>query len=226
VLLELCEKLIWLVDSESEVAFFDSSRFAWVNTLETHWKSIHSELEVVLDQYTYIPNIQDLSEDQRILAEGGDWKTFFLYAYGHKVEENCERCPDTTKLLKSIPGMKTAMFSILAPGKHIPEHRGPYKGLLRYHLGLVIPTEGNCRIRVKEEIRQWKNGQSLIFDDSHPHEAWNDSRFLRVVLFIDFFRPLPFPVSVINRLMVRRFSTRPFITDIVDGARKNSLPYT
>ncbi len=78
MLLELCEKLIWLVDSESDVAFFDSSRFSWVNTLETHWKSIHSELEVVLDQYTYIPNIQDLSEDQRILTEGEDWKTFFL----------------------------------------------------------------------------------------------------------------------------------------------------
>jgi len=98
--------------------------------------------------------------------------------------------------------------------------------LLRYHLGLVIPTEGSCRIRVKEDIRRWEIGQSLIFDDSHPHEAWNDSRHLRVVLFIDFLRPLPFPLSVINWLMVHRLSTRPFMTDIVDGARKNSLPYT
>ena len=34
--------------------------------------------------------------------------------------------------------MMTAFFSILAPGKHIPPHRGPYKGLLRYHLGLQV----------------------------------------------------------------------------------------
>jgi aspartyl/asparaginyl beta-hydroxylase (cupin superfamily) len=35
--------------------------------------------------------------------------------------------------------MKTAFFSILAPGKHLPAHRGPYKGVMRYHLGLLIP---------------------------------------------------------------------------------------
>jgi aspartyl/asparaginyl beta-hydroxylase (cupin superfamily) len=224
VLLQLCEKLICLVDSESDVAFFDSNQFPWVNTIETHWKTILTELETVLEQRTHIPNFQDLSEDQRILTEGEDWKTFFLYAYGHEVEENCGRCPETTKLLKAIPEMTSAMFSILAPGKHIPEHRGPYKGLLRYHLGLVIPSEGSCRIRVKEEVRSWGTGQSLIFDDSHPHEAWNDSSFLRVILFVDILRPLPFPLSVINRLMVNRFSSRPFITDIVDSARKNSLP--
>ena len=31
------------------------------------------------------------------------------------------------------------MFSILAPGKRIPPHDGPYKGVLRYHLGLDGP---------------------------------------------------------------------------------------
>ena len=36
--------------------------------------------------------------------------------------------------------MKTAFFSILAPGKHLPPHRGPYKGVMRYHLGLLIPS--------------------------------------------------------------------------------------
>jgi len=36
--------------------------------------------------------------------------------------------------------MKTAFFSILAPGKHLPAHRGPYKGVMRYHLGLLIPS--------------------------------------------------------------------------------------
>ena len=35
--------------------------------------------------------------------------------------------------------MKLAFFSILAPGKHIPEHRGSLKGVIRYHLALKVP---------------------------------------------------------------------------------------
>lgn len=224
MLLELCEKMIWLVDPESDVAFFDNDRFPWTRTLEERWELIQSELNGVLTQLAYIPNFQDLSEYQQPLTEGEDWKTFFFYVYGHPVDENCSRCPETARLLRAIPGMVTGMFSILAPGKHIPEHRGPYKGVLRCHLGLKIPTAGNCRIRVKDETRPWVEGQSLVFDDSHPHEAWNDSPYQRVVLFVDFIRPLPFPASTINRLMVRRFSTRSFITDIVHGARKKHLP--
>jgi len=38
----------------------------------------------------------------------------WLYAYGKKAEENCSRCPETVRVLQKIPGMKSAMFSILA----------------------------------------------------------------------------------------------------------------
>ncbi len=49
-------------------------------------------------------------------------------------------CPRTAALMREIPGMTTAMFSILSPRKHILDHRGPYKGVLRYHLGLIVPA--------------------------------------------------------------------------------------
>ena len=35
------------------------------------------------------------------------------------------------KLLEKIPGCTTGFFSILSPHKHIPEHRGPWAGVLR-----------------------------------------------------------------------------------------------
>ena len=41
------------------------------------------------------------------------------------------------------------MFSILAPGKHIPPHDGPYKGVLRYHLGLVVPDAPVERLGIR-----------------------------------------------------------------------------
>jgi beta-hydroxylase len=116
--------------------------------------------------------------------------------------------------------MKTAMFSILAPRKHIPEHRGMYKGMLRYHLGLIIPgPDGACRIRVGQDIRSWQEGKSLVFDDSHMHEVWNDTDAYRVVLFVDLVRPLPFPLSLVNRSIIWMIAQTPSITEPMDRIR-------
>ena len=89
-----------------------------------------------------------------------------------------------------------------------------YSGVLRYHLGLIIPEpRTSCRIRVGSDVRTWEEGKSLIFDDSNPHEAWNDSDCYRVVLFVDFLRPLSFPASLLNRIIVWRISRSQFLTD-------------
>ena len=196
--------------------FFETERFAWVAALEAEWRTIRGELEQVLADRRRIPNFQDVSPDQARLTQGEDWKTYFLYVYGHRNEENCRRCPETVRLLRKIPGMKTAMFSILAPRKHIPGHRGPYKGVLRYHLGLIVPKPKTlCKIKVGADFAYWEEGKSLIFDDSHWHLVWNDSNFERVVLFVDFVRPLSFPLSILNRIAIWRIGRTPFVADIV-----------
>ena len=219
MLLEAMQVLITVCDPSRNRGFYDAGGFPWVDLMEKNWRVIRAELDAVLAHRDEIPNFQDLSEEQRVLTKNDEWKAFVLFVYGNRAEENCRRCPQTTSLLSGIPGMKSAMFSILAPGKHIPEHRGPYKGVLRYHLGLIIPSPGSCRIRVKNEIREWQEGSSLIFDDSHPHEVWNDAASHRVVLFVDFMRPLVFPLSVLNRMMIWRLSGRPFFKSILDRAR-------
>ncbi len=115
-------------------------------------------------------------------------------------------------MLDTIPGLTTAFFSILGPGKHLPSHRGPYKGVLRYHLALLVPgPPGACRITVGGQTAEWKEGASLLFDDTYPHEAWNDTASDRVVLFADVLRPLPVPVSSLNRAVVRAIAASPFV---------------
>ena len=82
------------------------------------------------------------------------------------------------------------MFSILEPGKRLPPHRGPYNGVLRLHLGLLIPEpRERAAIRVGPEQHHWTEGRVLIFDDAYEHEAWNETEQVRVVLFVDFERP-------------------------------------
>jgi beta-hydroxylase len=192
--------------------FFEPQQFHWVKDLETNWLTIRQELDSLLQQVDRLPNFQDISEDQYSITKDNRWKTYFLYAYGIKVEQNCAECPQTTRLVENIPGMKTAFFSILLPHKHIPEHCGPYKGLIRYHLALKVPEpQEKCRIRVGNDIRHWQEGKSLLFDDTFPHEAWNDTDGIRVVLFLDIVRPMTFPWSVINQVLIKIIALSPFV---------------
>ncbi|HST56437.1 MAG TPA: aspartyl/asparaginyl beta-hydroxylase domain-containing protein [Solirubrobacteraceae bacterium] len=197
-----------------DATFFPLERFPWAREIEASWLEIRAELERILEDHDALPNFQDISRDQLEITDDDRWKTFFLYGYGFKAKLGADMCPRTTALVERIPGMQTAMFSILSPGKHILDHRGPYKGVLRYHLGLIVPQAREaCRIRVGEDIRHWEAGRGMVFDDTFNHEVWNDTDETRVVLFVDVLRPLPFPESLINRLIVKAIALSPFVQD-------------
>ena len=217
-LIQLIEKVMIRYSPHGDVLFFETDEFDWTHRLERHWETIREELDAVLQHRNALPNFQDISEDQTSITNDDQWKTFFLYGFGHKAEANCARCPETTTLVESIPGMKTAFFSILAPGKHIPPHRGPYKGVMRYHLGLKVPEQAeNCRIRVGDAYRHWEEGKGVMFDDTHQHEVWNDTDEERAVLFLDIVRPFDPPVGAINEALIKLISLSPFVTK----AKKN-----
>jgi beta-hydroxylase len=208
------ERLIGRASLVGDRTFFELDAFPWTRRLEDNWETIRRELDAVLEDREDLPNFQDISVDQATLTDDDRWKTYFLYGYGFRSDANCARCPETARLCAEIPGMKTAFFSILSPHKHINPHRGPYKGVMRYHLGLRIPEpRDGCRIRVDGDVRNWSEGGSLVFDDTYDHEAWNDTDGVRVVLFVDFVRPLSFPVNVINALVLKAIAFSPFIGD-------------
>jgi ornithine lipid ester-linked acyl 2-hydroxylase len=155
--------------------FLNPSDFPFIAHLEANWQSIRQELEQLQPQH-FMP------WTETFLYETG-WDVFGLYAFGHKLPQNCQRCPETTRLVEQIPGMTTAGFSSLAPGTHIVPHVGYTNAVLRCHLGLIVPD--GCALRVGEETRQWQAGKALIFDDTVEHEAWHRGKGDRVVLLID-----------------------------------------
>lgn len=214
-ILQQFEKLIPHYSKVENTPFLDASQFEWAQILEMNWEIIRKELDEVLHHRESLPNFQDISPDQATVTSTDDrWKTYFLYGYGFKAEQNCQRCPETTRLIEQIPGMKTAFFSIMLPGKHIPEHRGPYKGVVRCLLGLKIPEpKGACRIRVHDQIRHWQEGKTMMFDDTYLHEAWNETDQIRVVLFLDIVRPLRFPLSWLNQAFIQLIAWSPYIRE-------------
>jgi beta-hydroxylase len=194
-----------------EREIYDAADFPWTRELEASTPAIREELVRLLRGGEPIPNFQDVSPEQRAITDDDKWKTYVLYAYGARANRNCRECPQTAAAVERIPGMKTAFFSILSGHKHIPAHRGPYKGLLRCHLGLVVPgAPGECRIRVGDRHAGWQEGRALVFDDTFEHEVWNDTPAERVVLFVDFARPMRFPLPALNEAILRLIVGAPY----------------
>lgn len=193
---------------------FDRALFPWVAQVEADWGAVREEARAMLPHLNELPNFQDISKEVAFINRDDQWKTFMLMGYGLKMQRNLRQCPATANLLKKIPGVRTAFFSILAPGKRIPEHRGPYNGVLRLHLGLIVPEPAErCWIQVEGVRRHWNEGEALIFDDAYRHEVHNDTGGVRVVLFVDFLRPCRWPVSWLNRLVVYLASLTPMLRE-------------
>ncbi|GAA3253378.1 hypothetical protein GCM10020258_10510 [Sphingomonas yabuuchiae] len=114
-----------------------------------------------------------------------------------------DRCPVATAALAEVPGLHDAAFALLAPGAHVEMRRGATKGLLTCHLGLAVPRDGGARMRVRDRIVRWAEGETLIFDDSYPHELWNEAEAARIVLRLRFARPLRQPGQAVADGLLR-----------------------
>jgi beta-hydroxylase len=217
-LLSLYHGVIGRLTRDGRRPFFDPAGFSWIDDLERNWRVIRDEFEKAVAQQAP-PDIRDVEPGQDDIATG-DWRWLVLFWYRRDVPEIQERCPRTTELLRGIPSIQSAMFSVFQPGMHIPPHYGPFKGVLRYHLALVVPEGGRCGIRVGDEFHSWHEGRSLVFDDTLEHEAWNETDGVRVVLFVDFVRPLPWPLSLVNRALLALAGHTPAVRNAQTNARR------
>jgi len=209
--LRVAERLIVASSLVPTTPFLDPRLFEWTAMLEVSWREIRAELDGLLNRHDYLPNFQDIVPHQELLTDDNRWKAFFFVGLGHRADGNCKLCPRTAALLDEIPGLVTAFFSILSPGKRIDPHRGPYRGLLRYHLALrVAEPQDAAGIRVGGEVSHWKEGASLLFDDGYEHSAWNETDGFRAVLFLDVVRPLRWPASRLNSALLRLMSDSPY----------------
>lgn len=221
VLKDLFESALAIVSKVPDVPVYDNALFPWAAEFEAHWLEIRAELEEILKERAEMPSFHEVLSQVSSITQDDQWKTFFLVGPGMDCTESRKKCPRTAELLDLIPDLKTAMFSILSPHKLIPPHRGPYNGVLRYHLGLLMPEpREKCRIRIATRTYLWEEGQSLIFDDTYNHEVWNETDGYRVVLFLDFARPLYFPFHQLNLVLMKLAERAPFLRAARDRYKK------
>ena len=193
---------------------YDPALFPWIAEVEARWTEIRGELEALLARREAIPPLASISPDHRRIAPPEKWKSFFLHGYGYRVDENLRRCPKTAEIVAGIPGLNSAFFSILDPGAHIPRHRGVTKAILTAHLGLVVPERSeSCRMQLHDHILHWREGRTLVFDDTFHHEVWNDSGELRAVLLIQFRRPVGLVGRIVGGLFLFGIRHSRFVQD-------------
>lgn len=181
-----------------QIQFYDRQAFPWLDDVENATSDIRAELlEIMKQPEVFAPYVQSKTnrphKDQQGMLNNPDWSAYYLIKHGAVVEENAARFPKTLAALKNAPLARVAnrspsvLFSVLKAGAKIPPHNGLVNTRLICHLPLIVP--GQCTFRVGNDVRDWREGQAWVFDDTIEHEAWNASDQTRVILLFDIWRP-------------------------------------
>lgn len=167
-----------------------------------------------------VPNIKDFYKVETDLKEDENWKAIPIVLFGHHLQRNPEQFPLTIELLKELPGCCGAMFSVLGPGKHIPLHKGIYKGIYRCLFTLQMAPEADCWIRVGNSKLNFVEGGTIVFDETVEHEVKNSSNSPRIVLYLDLYRNLPFPLNWLNDFVFFLLKKSRFVSNILKEYQK------
>ena len=165
----------------------------WFDQANAVTKSLEHNAETVIAEYRALADRIGTHPDNASLTDRGKWTGSFLYgAKGAKNEAFCQYCPETTRIVETLPLCKNfgfVMFSGVEPHSHITPHCGSSNLRLRHHLGVDVPEPDAARIRVGTQWRHWAEGKAMAFDDSFEHEVIHDGELARAVLSVDVWHP-------------------------------------
>lgn len=169
-------------------AYLDLEKhFPEYKLIEDHWQELRGEIEEIIQKSKPLPKFHEIDKGQNFISnnDGISWSLLSVKIYGMWNRHNVKQCPKTKALFENIKKVKTINYSILAPGKHIPPHRGPYRGIIRYQLALKVPKNGKCLLFVDHKPYCWEEGKSVLFDDTYVHEVKNETSETRIALLLD-----------------------------------------
>jgi aspartate beta-hydroxylase len=178
------------------------------------WQPLRDEALAVARKLDHVPRLHEIMREQSDISasDGRDWRMFVVKEYGAKIPKNLVRCPTLAGLLDACPQALSACFSYLAPGKDVPVHRGPFRGIMRFHLGLSMPRDGHGELGSTLWVNgipcRLDNGETLLWDDTYPHAVSNATDQVRVALLLDVWRPeMPADMAALSYLIVRTVRT-------------------
>ncbi len=165
------------------------------------WETLRQEALALTSELDNVPRFHELMPEQYKLSAHGEkeWRMFVLRAYGLDIKENMHKCPKLTELVTANPLIKSASLSFLAPGKQVPTHTGPFRGITRFYMGLEVPVDENGQpgvvLTIDNKDYRLGNGDALLWDDTYPHSVNNTTDQWRIALLLDVYRAnMPAPL--------------------------------
>lgn len=186
---------------------WDPADWPWIADIERQVPTIRQELERYL-RTAPVPHVAEIAgldpddEETKKSApiEVGAWRAVMLFANGAWIEETARHFPVTRSCFEDLHPKANVGFSVLEAHSHIAAHVGANRGALRLQVPIVVPgNDGDCRIRIGDEMVHWHEGEAIVFDLKVDHEAWNDADATRVLLMVEIAQPLPGPLALVNR---------------------------
>ncbi len=214
------------IDADNRPTFFEvNPKFPALHNITQNFETIKSEFEQAIEQLDNLPKYHEVDPGESEISNTTEknWNVLMLYLLGYKPEKNRTLFPKTCDLLKDIPNLVQAFFSILEPGKSVPKHKGPYLGYLRYHLGIQVPKQNPPSIIVNDKPYTWKESEAVMFDDSWPHEVINEATESRVVLIIDVLRPMPWWPQILNRFVTNVIAKYTYGRQVVSRVQNSGI---
>lgn len=215
---------IWLTTRPQR--YFDPEAFPETRVLSAMGPELAAECAAFVDR-NRLATVQEADPAQRRLNRDEGWRAHMVRINGRDIEVNRQDLPKLAAFIDRHPDFSTAAVSLIEPGKELLLHPGPMKGVIRVHLGVVVPTDGRCEMIVGGQARTWAVGEVMVFDDTFLHRAVNLASTQRTVLFFDLIRPMPFPVmDRINRRFIRSLGRLQHVDRIIANAetRKTEQP--
>ncbi len=198
---------MYLFSAVSSRPYIPAGEMKGLEALDDNWQIIRDEARALAQAEQIRVAEQNNDAGFNSFFKAG-WKRFYLKWYDAEHPSAAQLCPETVRILRGIPQVKAALFAVLPPGGKLNPHRDPFAGSLRYHLGLTTPNDDGCFIEVDGERYSWRDGESVVFDETYIHWAENTTDQTRTILFCDLERPLKYRwAENFNRWFSRVFMT-------------------
>lgn len=206
------DKLILFILSISNLIFVLTSRIP----IQPYYDDISLLMEAVIIKMNFktfkneasrvYKNLKTIDGDmffKGLSKNKNDWSRLYLKWFDEIDPVGKQLCPESLNIIQTMPNIKIAMLSVLKPGTTIKSHKGPYRGCIRLHMGLMTPNSDECFINIDGKSYSWRDGEVLLLDDSYLHYVENNTDSYRVILFCDIIRPMNIVGDVVNELLMK-----------------------
>jgi len=162
-------------------------------------KVLRENYDVIKKDFDALVKTDAPSAYPNLISAGGTWEMITLFTRKSWDPKVCEALPNIARLLQdALPGNKAGLPNIVynseevsifrvTPGTTVLRHNGGVNARVNVTIGLR-GCQG-CFLEVRNERREWADGEVMAFDDSVDHAVIHEGPEDRWVLTVGIMHP-------------------------------------